>query len=73
MRFASEKLQAAREARGMTLRELEYATGVDRGSLNNWELGGTRPRSDKLAAVCLFLELPMESLYVPEAQDETVH
>jgi len=46
----SDRLRAAREHAGFTVRDFEVATGISRSSIGNYEAGRTIPRRPALVA-----------------------
>jgi len=46
----ADRLRAAREQAGFTVRDFEQVTGISRSSIGNYENGHTRPRRPQLAA-----------------------
>ena len=53
----------ARNARGMTLKQLEAATGIGKTTLNNIENGRTSPTLIQLEAIACALDFRMSDLY----------
>jgi transcriptional regulator with XRE-family HTH domain len=58
-----ERLRAFREAQGLTLRELEAASGIERGTINRIERGAAIPRLDSIQALAAALTLTLSELF----------
>jgi len=58
-----ERLRALREARGLTLRELEAASGIERGTINRIERGAAVPRLDSIQALAAALNVTLSELF----------
>lgn len=58
----SDRLIAARKAKGLSQEALAEALGVSRQAVSKWETGESRPDLDNLIALCEQLELSMEYL-----------
>jgi transcriptional regulator with XRE-family HTH domain len=58
-----ERLRTLREARGLTLRELEAASDVERGTINRIERGVTVPRLDSVQALAAALKVTLSELF----------
>jgi transcriptional regulator with XRE-family HTH domain len=58
-----EALRALREARGLTLRELEAASGIERGTINRIERGAAIPRLDSIQALAAALDVTLSELF----------
>ena len=56
-----ERLRTLREARGLTLRELEAASDVERGTINRIERGVTVPRLDSVQALAAALKVTLKN------------
>jgi XRE family transcriptional regulator, regulator of sulfur utilization len=56
-------LRTLREAREMTLRELEAASGIERGTINRIERGVTVPRLDSILALAAALKVTLSELF----------
>jgi transcriptional regulator with XRE-family HTH domain len=57
------RLRTLREAREMTLRELEAASGIERGTINRIERGVTVPRLDSIQALAAALKVTLSELF----------
>lgn len=58
----SERLVAARKAKGFSQEALAEALGVSRQAVSKWETGESKPDLDNLIALCEKLELNIEYL-----------
>lgn len=58
-----ERLRTLREARGLTLRELETASGIERGTINRIERGAAVPRLDSIQALAAALNVTLSELF----------
>jgi transcriptional regulator with XRE-family HTH domain len=73
-RVFRRSLQRAREARGLSQRQLAKTIGVSPSSVSQWESGEMTPRPEHLAALEVELELEAGTLtrplgYLPGASD----
>ena len=57
------RLRTLRAARGLTLRQLETASGVERGTINRIEHNVTSPRLDSLQALAAALKVTLSELF----------
>ena len=57
-------LRAARVNAGLTQQEAGKRIGVDRGTIIRWERGDTRPKADRLEALCALYQIPIEHIKV---------
>lgn len=57
-----DTLRTARQARGMTQRDVATALGVKQASVQLWESGATKPQPDRLPRLAETLHLPYELL-----------
>lgn len=55
-----EAIKKAREAKGITLRQLSELTGIDNANLSNIERGKIDPRFSTLTKICDSLGLKIE-------------
>lgn len=55
-------MKAARIDRGMTQEEFASALNVTKKTVGSWENGKTKPRLDKIEAICNVLERPYDSI-----------
>lgn len=55
-------MRAARIDRGMTQEELATALNVTKKTISSWEQGKTRPKSDKIDAICCILGRSYDSI-----------
>ena len=58
------KLQALRQARGLTLQQVASALEVTRASVNNWELGKAQTGFlvERLYNIAIFYDVPVTKL-----------
>ena len=59
----SARLRTLREARGLTLRDLEMASGIERGTINRIERGAAVPRLDSIQALAAALDVTLSQLF----------
>ena len=57
------RLRTLREARKLTLRELEAASGIERGTINRIERGAAIPRLDSIQALAAALKVTLSELF----------
>jgi XRE family transcriptional regulator, regulator of sulfur utilization len=57
------RLRTLRKARGLTLRELEAASGIERGTINRIERDVASPRLDSLQALAAALKMTLRDLF----------
>ena len=57
------RLRTLREARELTLRELEAASGIERGTINRIERGVTVPRLNSVQALAAALKVTLSELF----------
>lgn len=55
-------MKAARIDIGMTQEELASAVNVTKKTVGSWENGKTRPKLDKVEAICKALNRPYDSI-----------
>lgn len=55
-------MKAARIDRGMTQEEFASALNVTKKTVGSWENGKTKPKLDKIEAICNVLERPYDSI-----------
>lgn len=55
-------MRAARIDRGLTQEELAAAVNVTKKTVGSWESGKTRPKLDKIEAICNVLGRPYDSI-----------
>lgn len=66
----AQRIQEARQRRGMTQTELAEIVGVSKASVSNWESSGHGMTLDSLTKLCLALEVnPNEILLPAESSD----
>lgn len=55
-------MKAVRIDRGITQAELAKAINVNKKTVSSWEQGKTRPKLDKIEAICKALNVPYDSI-----------
>ncbi|MBQ2896589.1 MAG: helix-turn-helix transcriptional regulator [Oscillospiraceae bacterium] len=66
----SEKLKAARKARGLSQEELAELLAVSRQAVSKWEQGESYPEVEKLLQLCGALDVSMDELFAGELGDK---
>ena len=67
MRQTGERISALREARGLTVRQLQRLLGfVTPQAIYKWQHGETLPTIDNLVALSAILEVPIEEILVTD-------
>ena len=56
-------IKAARDAKGLTQRDLAEAIDTDSFSVSRWERGAHKPSDDALAALAAALEMPLSDFF----------
>lgn len=56
------RLKELREAKGLTLDDIENITGIKRGTFNNYENGKTEPKLDTWGKLAVFFDVPVSYL-----------
>ena len=65
MRQTGERISALREARGLTVRQLQRLLGfATPQAIYKWQHGETLPTIDNLVALSAILEVPIEEILV---------
>ena len=59
----SARLLTLRKARGLTLRDLETASGIERGTINRIERGVANPRLGSVQALAAALNVSLSELF----------
>ena len=67
MRRTGEKISALREARGLTVRQLQRLLGfATPQTIYKWQHGETLPTIDNLVALSAILEVPISEILVTD-------
>lgn len=67
MRRTGEKISALREARGLTVRQLQRLLGfATPQAIYKWQHGETLPTIDNLVALSAILEVPISEILVTD-------
>ena len=67
MRLTGERISALRQARGLTVRQLQRMLGfATPQAIYKWQHGETLPTIDNLVALSAILEVPIEEILVTD-------
>ena len=62
-------LKAARDAQGLTQREVAHALGIDSFQVSRWELGKVRPSDETLVRLAEVLGLDYAEFFSPPMEE----
>lgn len=62
-------LRQLREERGLSLRQMADATGIDHMAIHHWENDRHMPRADQLRRLAEFFAVSSDSIILPAVED----
>lgn len=68
MRLAGHLIQQERERQGLTRTDLAKLAGVGKDTVRRAETGPHEPAGSAVACIAAALEVPLDTLYEPEAE-----